>query len=147
MILDNSLKFSEAQAITVTAASPNQLDMGQMGTTAYFPVVLRQHLGRGACVPLLIQVVEDFATLTSLTVQLRQSASSNMASPTVLLEQTIPVAKLKAGFKVNIDVLPAEVTQRYLDVNYIVTGTTATAGKISAMIVGAVDDGYGTAPH
>lgn len=144
MILDNSLKLSENQAITVTAASPNQLDMGKMGTTAYMPVVLRQHLGRGACVPFLIQVTEDFATLTSLTVQLRQSASSNMASPTVLLEQTVPVALLKAGFIFNIDKLPAEVTQRYLDVNYIVTGTTATAGKVSAMIVAAVDDGYGT---
>jgi len=142
MIIDNSLVFSDTQAITVTASSTNVLDMGDTGTTAYNKQKLGQHLGRAMCVPLLCQVSADFATLTSLTIQLRQSASSNMASPTVLIEQTVPVAKLKRGFKFNLDKLPAEITQRYVDLNYVVTGTTATTGSMYAAIVSAVEDVY-----
>lgn len=146
MIIDASLKLSDDQAITVTASSTEILDMRDTGTTAYGPsqTKLKQHLGRGVCVPLLIQVTEDFATLTSLTVSLRQSDAADMSNPDVLLSQTVPVALLKTGFKFNIDKLPAEVTKRYVDLNYTVTGTTATAGKITAAIVTAVDDSVGS---
>lgn len=149
MIIDSSLELSANQAITATAKSTETLDMGAMGTTAYGPsrVTLQQHLGRGICVPLLVQVTEDFAGLTSLTVQIRQSASSAMAAPTVLLSQEVPVAKLKTGFKLNIDKLPAEITQRYVDLNYVVTGGPATAGKIYASIPTAVDDAYDGNTH
>lgn len=141
-IIDSSLELSDAQVITATAASTNQIDLGAMGTTSFNKQTLQQHLGGAMCVPLQIQVVEDFATLTDLTVELRQSASSNMASPTVLLKQQVPVAKLKKGFKFNIDELPAKVSQRYLDLNYVVAGSNATAGKIDAFITTSIDDGY-----
>lgn len=149
MIVDSSLLLSNHQAITATAKSTETLDLGENGTTAYGPssTTLKKHLGRGICVPLLIQVTEDFAGLTSLAVELRMSASSNMASPTVLLSQEVPVAKLKAGFKFNIDQLPAEITQRYVDLNYTVTGGPATAGKIFAGFVTAVEDAYDGLNH
>lgn len=147
MIVDASLELSDAQAITVSEASTNVIDLGAMGTTAYNKQLLQQHLGRGICVPLLIQVVENFATLTSLTVTLRQSTASNMASPDSLISQTVPVAKLREGFKFNLDKLPAEITKRYIDLSYTVTGSDATAGKIDAAIVSAVEDAYDGNTH
>lgn len=149
MIVDASLLLSNHQAITATAKSTETLDLGANGTTSYGPsrTTLKKHLGQGICVPLLIQVTEDFAGLTSLTVQLRMSDSSSMTSPTILLSQEVPVAKLKAGFKFNIDKLPAEITQRYVDLNYTVTGGPATAGKVFAGFVTAVDDAYDGMTH
>lgn len=146
-ILDSSLEIAPNQAITATASSTHVLDLAAMPVTAYNKAQLKQHLGRAMCVPLLIQVTENFATLTSLTVQLRQSASSNMASPTVLLSQEVPVAKLKRGFKFNIDKLPAEVTQRYVDLNFVVGGSDATAGKVYATIPASVEDAYDGLVH
>lgn len=142
MIIDSSLELSSNQAITATAPSTNQVDMGAMGITAFNKQALKQHLGKGACVPLLVQVTEDFATLTSLTVQLRNSASSSMSSPVVLLEQTVPVAKLKKGFKFSIDELPAAINLEFIDLNYIVTGSSATAGKIHASVGTVIGDPY-----
>jgi hypothetical protein len=147
MIIDNSLVLSDNQAITASASSTNVIDMGAMGTTAYNDQLLQQHLGRGMKVPLLVQVTEDFATLTSLTITLRQSSANNMASPDSLISQTIPVAKLKKGFKLNIDKLPAEITKRYVDLSYTVTGSDATAGKVFASIVSAVEDAYDGNTH
>lgn len=149
MIVDASLILANNQAITASAKSTETLDMGAMGTTAYGPsrVTLQQHLGRGICVPLLIQVTDDFAGLTSLTVQIRQSTAAAMTSPVILLSQEVPVAKLKAGFKFNIDKLPAEVTQRYVDLNFVVTGGPATDGTIFAGFVSAVDDAYDGNTH
>ena len=49
MLLDAQCLFSDAQAITATAASTNVVRFGK---------------GEFTFVPLLIQVVEDFATLT-----------------------------------------------------------------------------------
>lgn len=147
MILDSSLELSANQAITASTTSTNVIDLGAMGTTAYNKQLLQQHLGRGIKVPLLVQVVEDFATLTSLTVTLRQSSSDTMSSPDSLISQTVAVAKLKKGFKFNLDKLPAEITKRYIDLAYTVSGSNATAGKIYATIPASVEDAYDGNTH
>lgn len=132
MIFSAQQKFSEAQAVTVTARSTNVIDLGAPGTPYDAAAALNQDIGKGAKIPLLVQVVEDFATLTSLTIAIETGSADTLG--TVIASQTIPVADLKAGKQFSVDVLPQQVAERYLGLRYTVTGTTATAGKITAGI-------------
>lgn len=125
MILDTENLFSDAQAITATAASTNVLK-------------LPKGLAKGEPVRLLCQVVEDFATLTSLTVGVRTAATTsggNLVSPSTLVSSAaIGVATLKAGYQFPIEFIP-DGTNDFVDLNYTVGGSNATAGKITAGIV------------
>ena len=86
MITDAQLTFSDAQAITATAASANQIDL----QTA-------RYLGRSGAKELrvVVYVTTTFLTLTSLTVTMRQSAAANMGSPDVIA--TGPTVTLASG--------------------------------------------------
>lgn len=141
MILDKNTLLSDDQAITATAVSTNVIDLGALGVT-YDGVQLVRKEGTCQKIPLLVQVTEDFATLTSLTITIETSAAAGMTSPTVYFSQTIAVADLVAGKKIAYDFLPNDLSQRYLAVRYTVTGSNATAGAITAGIVAAVDHAY-----
>lgn len=91
-------------------------------------------MGKGTPVPVLIQVTEAFATLTSLTITIEVSANSDLSSSTVLATETVAVADLVAGKQTFLQVLPNGADQRYLGVRYTVTGSSATAGTITAGI-------------
>lgn len=132
MIFSAQQKFSEAQAVTATARSTNVIDLGAPGTPYDAAAALNQDIGKGAKIPLLVQVVEDFATLTSLTIAIETGSADTLG--TVIASQTIAVADLVAGKQFSVDVLPQQVAERYLGLRYTVTGTTATAGKITAGI-------------
>jgi len=135
MILDKNLILSELQAVTATAISENVIDLGVNGVVPYEAAAAAMNLGAGNEIPLLLMVNEDFATLTSLTVTLETSAAADLSTPTVLYTSgAIPVATLKAGYKLPIRWLPDAPLLRYLGVRYTVTGTTATAGKVSAAL-------------
>jgi hypothetical protein len=69
MLLDQQALFSEAQAITATAASTNVIDTGSS-----------KDVGKYGDIPLLIQVVEAFNTLTSLTVTVQTDDNSSFSS-------------------------------------------------------------------
>lgn len=134
MILSAQQLFSDDQAITATAISENVIDLGVPGTPYGAVAALNQDVGKGASVPVLIQVTEDFATLTSLTITVEVSAAAGLTSPKVLATETILVADLLAGKQTFMQVLPNGADLRYLGVRYTVTGTAATAGKITAGI-------------
>lgn len=134
MIFSKNLIFSDDQAITATAASTNVIDLGAPGTPHNAKAPLAQDVAKGTPVPVLVQVTEDFTTLTSLTIAIRTSAASNMGSPTIVAQQTIPVADLKAGKQFSIHTLPVGINQRYMDINYTVGGSNAGAGKVVAGI-------------
>lgn len=125
MILDNENLFSDAQAITATASSTNVIK-------------LPKGLAKGQPVRLLCQVVEDFATLTNLTVGVRTSATVSagaLVSPSTLVSTAaIGVASLKAGYQFPIEFVP-NGTSEYVDLNFTVGGSNATAGKVTAGIV------------
>lgn len=132
MITDAQLTFSSAQAVTATAASVNQIDL----TTA-------RDLSRTGAqgLRLVVLATTAFATLTSLTVTVRQSAAANMGSPDVIATgPTITLASggLAAG-SVLLDIPWPSVyplaSKRYIDLNYTVAGSDATAGAVSAYIV------------
>jgi len=134
MILSTQEIFSDDQAVTATAISTNVIDQGVAGTPYDAQAPLNRDLGKGTPIPILIQVTEDFATLTSLTITLECSAAAGLTSPVVLNTQTIAVADLVAGKQTFMQCVPNGDTLRYLGVRYTVTGSNATAGKITAGI-------------
>lgn len=133
MILSAQQLFSDDQAITATAVSTNVIDLRVPGTP-FGGNQLNQDIGKGTPIPLLVQVTEDFNTLTSLTVTVEVSAAAAMTSPKVLATETILLADLKAGKQMFNQVVPNGADLRYLGVRYTVTGTAPTLGKITAGI-------------
>lgn len=134
MIFSAQQLFSDDQAVTATAISENVIDLGVAEAPYGAQAALHQDVGKGTPVPILAQVTEDFATLTSLTVTIEASANADLSSSTVLSSQTILAADLVAGTQMFVQVLPTGADQRYLGLRYTVAGTNATAGTITAGI-------------
>lgn len=126
MLLDQQALFSAAQAITATAASTNVIDTGS-----------NKDVGKYGDIPLLIQVVEGFKNLTSLTVTVQTDDNSAFSSAADVLSMTIPLASLVLGYKSPVITLPMKM-ERYIRLNYTVTGTAPTTGKVTAGITGGV---------
>ncbi len=126
MLLDQQALFSAAQAITATAASTNVIDTGS-----------NKDVGKYGDIPLLIQVVEGFNNLTSLTVTVQTDDNSAFSSAADVLSMTIPLASLVLGYKSPVITLPMKM-ERYIRLNYTVTGTAPTTGKVTAGITGGV---------
>ena len=125
MIFDSTNKFSASQAITVTAASTNVIDLG---------VGLRD-VGIGDTIPLFVGVDADFATLDSLVVNVETSVDEAFSSPIVVVSTgAIVVGDLVAGYQFNVDRITKGVEGRYLRLSYTVAGSAATAGSITAGI-------------
>jgi len=143
MILDQTLLFSDQQLVTTSAPSTNVLDFGVMGKTPFGGVSLKRNIGMGNNIPLLIQVTQTFAGPTSITATVQTSDSSTFASGnTDVMSVTVLLADLKRGYISPIVALPRGIKQRYLRINYTVTGSAATAGAITAGIVLDVDGAY-----
>lgn len=133
MIFDKTTLFSDAQAITATAASTNVIDLGATGTVYGAAASLGRDVGKGQPLKLHIQVVEAFNNLGTLTVTLQCDTVENFASPKDVISQTIALADLVAGKASSIIATPPGVDERYLRLNYTVAGGTApTTGKITA---------------
>lgn len=134
MILSNQQLFSDAQAVTSTAISENVIDLGLPGTPYRAQGPLRQDIGKGTKVPVLIQVVEDFAGATSVTIAIECAENANLTGDkNVVHSEQIAVADLVAGKQTFVQVLPTGLDKRYLGLRYTVAGT-ATAGAITAGI-------------
>lgn len=118
MILDADLVFSNKQAVTATATSTNEIDLGVAGDA----------IGQ----ELTIHVVVDtaFATLTSLAVSLETSAN-NSDWTTVLSGPAIARASLTKGASIFCVRVPQGLS-RYVRMKYTVGGSDATAGKVTA---------------
>lgn len=132
MIFSQNLIYSDAQAITVDAASTNVIDHGANRAVYGASAVLGRDLGKGTGTPLLIQVTQAFDNLTSLTVQFQVDDNEAFASPKTVISQTLLLADLKAGRQFAIDDFPLGSDERYSRIYYDVTGTAPTAGKITA---------------
>lgn len=123
MILDKQTLFSDQQAIVATAISENVIDLG-----------VAKDLGKGVPIPVLIQVTEDFNTLTSLTVDLEVDDNAGMASAKVVQSVSVLLADLVAGKRIPPMYLPEGMDEQYTALRYTVVGTNPTTGKITAGI-------------
>ena len=119
MILDKENLFSEDQAITVTAASTNLIDLG----AAY--------KGEGEPVNILAQVTTAFAGGTSVACKLQTDDNASFSSATDVLDSgAIATATLAQGYKFKFSVLPNDL-ERYIRLYFTVVGTMS-AGKVFA---------------
>ena len=132
MILDKQSLFSDAQAITATAASTNLIDLGPLDAG------LKVDFGKGQKVPILVQVVETFNNLTSLKIDIELDTTTTVTPDKTITLGTYLLADLVAGFQINWDILPKGLNMRYAQLKYTVTGTAPTTGKITAGIVAGV---------
>lgn len=137
MITDAQLTLADNQAITATAASANQIDL-----------TVARNLDRTGAqgLRLVAFITTAFATLTSLTATVRQSAASNMGSPDIIATgPTVLLAALTAGAKL-LDIpwpgLSGVAAKQYLDMNFTVGGSNATAGAVWAGIVMNDEGGF-----
>lgn len=121
MLLDKQTEFSNAQAITATAVSENVIDLG-----------VTKDLGPGVPIPVNIQVVEAFNNLTSLAIALQVDDNAAMSTPKVVQTTTVALADLVVGKRIPPMYIPEGVDERYCTLNYTVTGTAPTTGKITA---------------
>lgn len=137
MIFDKQTQFSAAQAITASAASTNVIDLLAAGIPYGDDAALARDQGLFN-IPLLIQVVTAFATLTSLKVAVQTDDNSSFTSATTVLEtEAIAAASLVAGYQFNIDRVPLKTTERYVRLYFTVAGTNASAGAVTAGITAA----------
>lgn len=127
MILDEQALFSKEQAITESKESENVIKVNG-------------DIAKGEPVEILIQIVEDFETATSLKVEVQTDEEEKGSYTTLVETGEIEAAKLKAGYRFPIKFLPIGI-KKYLRLKYTVS-ESATAGKITAGIVDGSNEGH-----
>lgn len=137
MILDRTTMFSNAQAVTATAASTDTIDLGQPGTVYGAGAALTRDIGAGNSPELLVTVTESFNNLTSLQIEIQTDDNTSFSSPKVAyLSPAYALADLVVGARYLIpDSFPVGTNERYVRLRYIVTGMAPTTGKITAGVV------------
>lgn len=172
-MLDAALQFSAAQAITASAQSTNFYDQlnGSSGTTTFTPsppniFSVNQTffgedlgIGKGLGTPrVIVNVGTAFAALTSLQVQFRGAPENSTAHGTgnrsdltfavYMQTDTIALALLTANTRIAAFDWPMRKTgqalPRFVDLNYVVGGSNATAGTINADVTIGDEDAQGT---
>lgn len=130
MITDRQLTFSNGQAVTTgTQLSTDIYDTGAAGI----------NINTNRELQIVVQVTTAFAGGTNTTVNLIQSATENMASPTVLATTgAVLTANLTRGAVLLRTSVP-RTSQRYLALQYVTVGTH-TLGNVFGGIVCDTDD-------
>ncbi len=138
MIFDNTLLFSDSQAITADAGSTNTVDLGATGTPFGGSALVRD-VGKGCRIPLSVTVTETFNNLTSIVISVQVDDNTGFSSAkTVASSGSILLASLVAGYQFEFPCdLPEGTDERYLRLYYDITGTAPTTGKITAGVVAA----------
>ncbi len=131
MLLDAALLFSDAQVVTVTAASTNVLDMKAAD------------MGNGNPLTIAVAVGKVFAGGTSLVVALQMCDTVGGTYTNVIATPAILTAALTAGKVIEMGTVPCG-TQQFLRINYTVSGTMSGGGTLNASIkLGANKDDAG----
>ncbi len=127
MITDAQLLFSDEQAITADADSTNVVDLSVAGMQFEDAVIK----------PFLV-VDEVFDNLTSLKVSLVTDDNASLTSDTIVWSsREILLAELVAGARISLPALNnlTGSLERYIGIQYDVTGTAPTTGKITCGLV------------
>ena len=132
MLFDKEALFSDNQAVTTTTVSENVICLakGPLKEVAF-----------GQPIPLAIQVTEDFAGLTGLTVTIETAVDEAFGEAVALATTGAIEAKdLVAGYTFPINFVP-KGNLGYMRAKYSISGT-ATAGKITAGVVASNGGGF-----
>jgi len=133
MILDKLLMFSEAQAVTNTAASTDVIDLGPIDGP-------RRDIGVGYPLELFVNVNTTAAAAGAATVNIAlQTSPDNSTWTTLATSGDLALSALTAGKRVFSQKVPQGV-QRYLRMNYTVGTGPLTAGAFTAGINLDVDN-------
>lgn len=133
MILDKLLMFSEAQAVTASAASTDVIDLGPIDGN-------RRDIGVGYPLELFVNVNTTATAAGAATVNVQlQTSPDNSTWTTLTSSGDLALSALTAGKRVYSTKVPAGV-QRYLRVNYNVGTGPLTAGAFTAGINLDVDN-------
>jgi hypothetical protein len=173
-MLDAALQFSNAQAITASAQSTNFYDQltGASLTTTFTPIpagviwpVNETYfgedlgIGKGLGTPrVVVETGTVFATLTSLQIQFQGAPMnstaatsgnrSDLAFVTYIQTDAIAVALLTANTRIAAFDWPMRKTgqalPRFVQLNYVVGGSSATTGTVTSDVTIGDDDAQGT---
>lgn len=138
-IIDNTLVFSDHQAITGDERSDNIIDLHATGTPINSDTALTYDPGKGCPIEILVQVTEDFNNLTSLNVAVHCDNDVAFGSATIIAKSgEIALADLVAGHRFAFPaMIPEGAGERYLSLYFDTTGSAPSTGKIFASIVAA----------
>lgn len=142
MIFDKETMFCEGQAVTADAASTNYIDLGAMGTPFGSDTALTRDIGKGASIPLSINVVQAFNNLTSIAVSLQVDDNTSFSSAATVATKTYTLAQLAGGQLAFPDYVPEGANERYLRLFFDVTGTAPTTGQFTAGVVAGRQTNY-----
>ena len=126
MIMDSSLQFCAAQAVTASADATDSIDLG-----------IARDLGAGEDIFLMVTVDEAATAAGAATVsfQFKTSATSNLAGPTINADSgPIPKFSLTLGSMFAIKLPPSNYL-RYGGAGFVVATGPLTAGKFTACLV------------
>lgn len=132
MIFSAQQIFSDDQAITASVDSTNVIDLGQPQSPFGATATLNQDIGKGNMVPILVQVTEAFDNLTSLEIKISTGATTALG--TTVVSKVVVLADLVVGYQFPVQVLPNEITERYLGIEYVVAGSAPSVGTVTAGI-------------
>lgn len=141
MIFDSTNLFSDAQAVTASAASTNIIDLGVTDTPQHAVNAITRDIGKGRPIDMRVQVVTTFNTLTSIVVGIETDDNTGFSSATTVLSSpAVLLASLVAGYIFPLQWVPRGTLERYVRLYYTVAGTSATLGKITAGFVFGNDE-------
>jgi hypothetical protein len=143
MIFSQQQLFSDNQAVTGDAVSTNILDTLAALTPIHGFQAVDKDYGKGTPVPISVRVTEAFNLLTSLAISVEVSGTIGFTSSSLVITEVIPLAALAIGKDAAFRYLPKGTDERYIRLDYAVTGTDPTLGVIHAGIVAGHDDGFG----
>lgn len=129
MILDKNMEFSDAQAVTASAASTNVVDTG----------IANANLGDGRPKRVEAVVNTDFATCDSIKFTLQECDTVGGSYTTLLDGVAVLVAAAVSGKKLFSGALPTQ-HKRFLRGYYTIAGSNATAGKVDAFIAADIQN-------
>ena len=136
MILDMQTLFSDDQAVTVTAASTNIIDLGATGTPPLSATALTRDIGPGTPIDILIQLtVAHGGTTPTLDVTLEMDTTDAFGSATTIATAT-QIAGGLVGARTSITYIPDGATERYLRLYYTAGGTTPTCTITAGIVLG-----------
>ncbi len=129
MILDKEAIFSEDQALTVSGASANVLDLG-----------VARDIGVGVPIPIVIQLTVD-AGGTSPTLQVDLEVDDNDSFSSATVVESTSVSGGVAGDRLSMNYVPHGTDERYVRLNYTLGGTSPTY-TVTAGITGGNQNSY-----